>query len=117
MYPYFVIEFLLHKCEKNLNSRFLRVRYLLVFVYLIMFYSGKKKIIYVTGIIGHTFSLGEYILIDIYRWIIGGVGSIFVLVIELLLQFVKNSRNKVVNVVELMGKNFCKCIVCSFCFE
>jgi hypothetical protein len=79
MYPYFLIGFYYAEFEDRIPKLLLWLRYasLPLFPVLMLFFE-KKHFIYTTGIFGSAYPLGEYVAIDLFRWVIGGVGSVFV---------------------------------------
>ena len=80
MYPYFILGFFFAKNKENIPRWLYKSRYssLVLFPLMLCLYE-KKHYIYTTGIYSDKYSLGEIIGIDLYRWLIGLVGSIFVL--------------------------------------
>jgi fucose 4-O-acetylase-like acetyltransferase len=87
MYPYFVLGYYYAKYEYNIK-KFQIIKYTTFVIYPIMLlFFEKKHYIYTSGIFGGEYSIAEYIAIDAYRWIIGLVGSIFVItIVQLLLK-------------------------------
>ena len=81
MYPYFVAGFLFSKYKDKIPMIIMKVKYafLLLFPLMMLFYQ-KKHFIYTTGIKSSANKI-EMISIDLYRWAIGFVGSVFALVI------------------------------------
>lgn len=82
MYPYFVLGFFFAKNKDNVPKWLYKSRYssLILFPLMMCFY-GKEHYIYTTGLYSNEYSLGQMLGIDLYRWLIGLVGSIFVLTI------------------------------------
>ena len=81
MYPYFVIGYLFGQWKNSVPKTILGLKYLSLVAFPIMlFFYNKKHYIYTTGIISSQNKM-ELISIDLYRWAIGFVGSIFALVI------------------------------------
>lgn len=94
LYPFFVLGFAFAKNKEKIPEIVLKAKYvfLIVFPIMLSFYQ-KKHFIYTTGIVSSD-RFTELIMIDIYRWAIGFVGSIFMMVILELLHrmvFVKRS--------------------------
>ena len=91
MYPYFVLGFYFAQYKDKLPSLLLKMKYisLPLFPILLCFYD-KKHYIYTTGLLpGSDYSLSQMLLIDAYRWLIGLVGSVFVItILQLLYQYV-----------------------------
>lgn len=90
MYPYFLLGFVFAFVKDRLPGFVMNIRWtsLIVFPFLLCFFE-KKHYIYTTGIINKQYTILSLIEINIYRWIIGLVGSIFVLVlVELFVRFV-----------------------------
>jgi hypothetical protein len=86
MYPYFVIGFYFARYREKLPVCVCKARYLslILFPALLCFYE-KKHYIYITGLFSADYPFPEMCLIDGFRWLIGLVGSVFVLtVLELL---------------------------------
>lgn len=82
MYPYFLIGFLFAFCRERLPRTFLRLRYLTLplFPTLLLFFE-KKHYIYTTGLFGRSYTPLQYLEIDLFRFLIGLVGSIFTAVL------------------------------------
>lgn len=82
MYPYFIIGFYFAQYKDIIPQKLMKLRYvsLPLFPVMLMFYE-KKHFIYTSGIIGGVYSIKEYLFIDVFRWGIGLVGSIFVLTV------------------------------------
>ena len=79
MYPYFVVGFYFAKYKDRIPTFIYNIKYLsvLVFPILLCFYE-KRHYIYTSGLFpSETHSLSQIVLIDVYRWLIGFVGSIF----------------------------------------
>ena len=78
MYPYFLIGFYFAMFEHKVPKLLWWLRYLSLPLFpVMMLFFEKKHFIYTTGIFGSAYPLSEYVAIDLYRWVIGGVGSIF----------------------------------------
>ena len=81
MYPYFVLGFVFAKYKDKLPKWFLNLKYISIIAFPVMLlFFEKKHYIYTTGIVSSD-SFTELIMIDIFRWAIGFVGSIFMMVI------------------------------------
>jgi hypothetical protein len=80
MFPYFVIGFYFALYKDKIPAMLMKLRYisLVLFPVMIMFFE-KKHYIYTSGLIGSQYSIREYLYIDIFRWAIGLVGSVFVM--------------------------------------
>ena len=89
MYPYYVIGFYFAKYQKNIPAKLAYVKYAALLLFpVMMFFFGKQHYIYTTGFFGGT-SLTNSIMIDLFRWGIGLIGSVFVAVLmELFYKFV-----------------------------
>jgi uncharacterized membrane protein YeiB len=73
-----------------------------LFPIMLLFFE-KKHYIYTSGIFGGEYSVTEYIAINGYRWLIGLIGSIFVITIIQLLQL--SSRLKhLMKIVASLGR-------------
>lgn len=89
MYPYFVIGFYFAQYKNSWPKKLLRIKYisLPLFPILLCFFE-KKHYIYITGLIPNDkYSTTEMLFIDAYRWLIGLVGSVFIITI---LEFIYN---------------------------
>lgn len=87
MFPYFYLGFVFSKIkfEHKSNKMFcglLKLRFLslILFPLMVVFYE-KKHYIYITGLYSREYGLKAMTVIDIYRWVIGLVGSVFVMVV------------------------------------
>ena len=82
MYPYFVAGYLWWQRKKDIavNRYVLAGVTLAVYVVLLRFYSNDS-FIYTTGTYLNAGNLPTQLFIDVYRWIIGGIGSVFVLLV------------------------------------
>lgn len=81
MYPYFVIGFYFAQYKDKLPAFLHKMKYLSLplFPVLLGFYE-KKHYIYTTGLLpNNDYSLPQILAIDTYRWLIGLVGSVFVI--------------------------------------
>lgn len=90
MYPYFILGFLFNKFKDLIPYKTLYLRYLCVFLFPIMFsHFQRNTFIYLSGINIHTeFGINTHQLnVDLFRWSIGLIGSIgLMVVIELLIR-------------------------------
>ena len=87
MYPYFILGFYFSKYRDTLPKTIHNLKYvsLILFPILLAFYD-KKHYIYTTGLFpSDRYPLTEILFIDAYRWLIGLVGSVFVITV---LQFI-----------------------------
>ena len=83
MYPYFVLGFYFAKYKDQLPKIVHNAKYvtLPLFPVLLCFFE-KTHYIYTTGILpSDGYTLGQMLAIDAYRWLIGLVGSVFVLTV------------------------------------
>ncbi len=82
MYPYFILGFIF-ACVKDRIPIFLKnLKYFSLVIFpVMMFFFRKRDYIYTTGIISKEYDIYTLIGINLYRWVIGIVGSIFALVI------------------------------------
>ncbi|OVE67761.1 hypothetical protein CCS79_12455 [Clostridium diolis] len=84
MYPYFLGGFLFCKYEYVISEKIKKLKYLcLIFFPLMLMFFEKKDYIYTSGInpFSSPYGICNQIVIDIYRWTIGFVGSIFIICI------------------------------------
>ncbi len=82
MYPYFLIGFLFAACKDRLPRAILRLRYLSLPIFpLLLLFFEKKHYIYTTGLFGKAYTPLQYLGIDLFRFLIGLVGSIFAAVV------------------------------------
>ena len=95
MYPYFVIGFLFNKYEnciiKKKYIKNLRYVSILLFPLMMVFYR-KEHFIYVSGMFNVGGSIVDALKIDLYRYAIGLIGSIFVFSVVWWLKIIKESR-------------------------
>lgn len=81
IYPYFVFGYALNEYDlfsKLKNSALVAVG---LWGLMIPFYK-KRDFIYISGLLPHSLKLGEIgmmLLIDSYRWLIGGIGSVAII--------------------------------------
>ncbi len=83
LYPYFVLGFYFAKYRDKLPSAVHNLKYLSLplFPILMCFYE-KKHYIYTTGLFpDESYSFMQMLKIDAFRWLIGLVGSVFVLTV------------------------------------
>ena len=82
MYPYFIIGFYYAQNENRIPAWLKKLKYLSILIFPIMMcFFEKKHYIYTSGLINNGYPLTEHLMIDAYRWLIGLVGSIFVLIV------------------------------------
>lgn len=83
MYPYFIIGFYFAKYKDKLPKCVYNIKYLSLILFpLLMCYYDKKHFIYTTGIFpSENYAIKEMLFIDLYRWLIGLVGSIFAITV------------------------------------
>lgn len=115
MYPYFVIGHYYAKYKERLQKiEWIKYISLVAFPIMMVFFE-KKHYIYTSSLYGSEYSLGEYVMIDTYRWAIGLVGCVFVItVIQLLLKCDLIKRISVC--VSKLGKNSLQIYVFSVVF-
>lgn len=84
MYPYFVLGFLVNQYKGKLEELWKKGKRILLpiiaFVYAVMllFYQ-EKYFIYTTGIVSGKVPVVEWMMIDLYRWSIGLLGSVLII--------------------------------------
>lgn len=121
MYPYFVLGFYFAKYVDKLPKIIINMKYfsLTLFPVLMMFYE-KKHYIYTTGIFPYkSYSIPQILFIDAYRWLIGLVGSIFVITILQIIYeniVIKHSKPIISYALSHIGKNSIKFYVFSVPF-
>lgn len=109
MYPYFILGFFYAEYKDKLHPAIHNLKYftLVLFPILLCFYE-RKHFIYTTGLFNiDKYSLFEIIVIDMYRWLIGLIGSIFVLTfVEIIYKYVikKDSKKLIFNGLSTLGK-------------
>jgi hypothetical protein len=115
IYPYFIMGYYYAKYDHQLGKIQL-IKYITIVLFPIMlFFFEKKHYIYTTGILGDEYSLIEYISVDGYRWIIGLIGSIFVItIIELVHKF--SLGKQLGSCLQQIGKNTLQIYVLSVVF-
>ena len=89
MYPYYILGFYFAKYKDFIPKKMMHIKYvsLVIFPIMLLFFE-KRHYIYTSGLFGNSYSLLQYIEIDLFRWAIGLIGSTFVFVlIELLYNF------------------------------
>ena len=104
MYPFFAAGYLFSKYHERIPKQVLLIKYisLPLFPVMLLFYQ-KKHYIYTTGIIPAG-NLIEQIKIDGFRWAIGLVGSVFVLVvIEFILKHIIANKPMIAKPLSLLG--------------
>lgn len=105
MYPYFIIGFYFAKYENNIPQCVKAFRYIsLVCFPVLLFFFDKQHYIYTTGILGGK-GIVDSLIIDLYRWVIGLIGSIFVITItERIVAFIKHRKSSI------LGNGILSCI-------
>lgn len=107
MYPYFILGFIYADVEDSfIMRRYSRIKYLslILFPLFLQFYT-KEHYIYTSGLVGNE-GLVRHMPINIYRWLIGLVGSVFTIVIvEIVYKILKRrmSKWKFVTFLEKLG--------------
>lgn len=108
MYPFFVLAFnfnyyeLETKLNRYIRSMYLKICFFIIWMFMIRFYDYKSYI-YTSGYTLLNKNATEQLAIDLYRFIIGLVGSIVVLyLIELLTRIL---RGRIEKALIFIGKN------------
>ena len=96
MYPFFVIGFYYAKYKDKIPPVINKARYLSIPLYvLLMFFYEKKHYIYTSGLFNKNYSTFDMLSIDIYRWIVGLVGSVFFLtILQIFFTKISTCKNK-----------------------
>ena len=82
MYPYFLIGFLFAKFKQKCPNWLIQARHLSIVLFpVLLCFFEKKHYIYTTGLYGSKYDLTDEFIIDLYRWIIGFVGAVFVITV------------------------------------
>lgn len=77
MYPYFVLGYF-YADQKSRIEKFTWLKYISIISFPLLFtLFEKKQYIYTSDIFGKEYSVGEYVRMDVIRWLIGLVGSGF----------------------------------------
>lgn len=81
MYPYFLIGFFYAKHREKFNSIIFKViKHLMIPIFIVLFlFYEKRHYIYTSGIFCIGYSFWEFVEINLFRWLIGLVGSIAVI--------------------------------------
>lgn len=89
VYPYYIIGFYFAKYKDRL-CKFNKLKFLsLIYPIMLIFYS-QKHFIYTTGLFGNL-PIIESIKVDLFRWVIGLIGSVFILTIfEIIYNLITN---------------------------
>ena len=78
MYPYFIVGFYFAQYKERIPRLIINFKYFSLIAFpLMMFFYERKHYIYTTGVFSSSNTL-ELIAIDLYRWLIGFLGSVFV---------------------------------------
>lgn len=120
MYPYFVAGFYYAELK---DSAFVKKMQMLKYLPLVafpimLFFFGKEHYIYTSGIIGSG-GLSYHLRIDVFRWFIGLMGSVFALVVLekiVLLTTRKGNRPMLLQGVVLLGRKSMQVYVLSCIF-
>lgn len=119
MYPFFVGGFYFAKYKDKIPMALMNVKYfsLVLFPLMMLFYQ-KKHFIYTTGILSSANKL-ELLSIDLFRWAIGFIGSVFVLVIlEVIYNNLICKELIIAKPVAQLGKNHFRFIASQYlCFH
>lgn len=100
MYPYFIIGFIYARNKNKISDNYTKrlALFCIPFFIILMFFFQKKHFIWTTGIYGNKHSLIEYMFIDLFRYLIGLIGSIaFVKIISLLLNTKRMKAEKLLS--------------------
>lgn len=106
MYPYFVLGYFFNKSfsTKNFQLNIIFLFSLLLYVPL-MFFWDRSSYIYVSGVnIMANPKIIDQLLIDIYRWVVGGIGSVLVLSLFFIIYKKYELNNSLLNIIEKIGK-------------
>ena len=77
MFPYFVLGFFFAKYKDRIPQKLLLFKYVSIPAYpVLLLFFKRKHYIYTSGLWGAGNSLGESLSIDLYRWVVGLVGSV-----------------------------------------
>ena len=116
MYPYFVIGYYYSRYKNTINkANWMKYGSIVLFPVMLCFFK-KEHYIYTSGILGGYYSTGEYLVIDIYRWAIGLVGSIFAITVVELLCKVKRQEEFLKKAIAPLGKKSLQIYVLSVVF-
>lgn len=109
MYPYFITGFLFNIYKEKINRKLLNFKYisLILFPVLMIFYK-KECYIYTSGInpLSSEYGVTAQISIDIFRWLVGFVGCIFILcIVEIFMRKVELSKvlKVIINFIAKLG--------------
>lgn len=96
MYPYYIIGFYFAKYKEKISSKLMFIKYVTIPLFPIMcLFFEKKHYIYTGGLLGGVYVDGflNILKMNMFRWAIGLVGSVFVLtIIEVIFKlFIQNS--------------------------
>ena len=82
MYPFFIVGFFMAKHKQFLFTAFGRIRYIvfLLFPVLLLFYK-REHYIYITPMFGAESGVAYNLTVDLFRFFIGLVGSLFLLIL------------------------------------
>lgn len=109
IFPFFVVGFLYAKYRESIPGYIYALRYVAIPLFpLMLYFYENKHYIYTTGLFSPSFTDMQMLVIDLYRWGIGLVGSVFVLVIlHGLHRFVsaKLLRTVLLDSLTVMGQN------------
>lgn len=105
MLPYFLVGYYFNKYEYKCSSLKKYVGITIPFYIIMLIFFKKEYYIYILGITFSDGNLGEQLFIDAYRYVIGFLGCISVLIImQKVYQILKNS--KFANRIELIGSQY-----------
>ena len=101
MYPYFLLGFYFSKYKEKISEHHIKTAnyiFTIIFLTMILFFD-KKHFIYTTGLFDRLNFFGQ-INTDIFRWLIGLSGSIFMLNIVQLISKISKSNNFINSITE-----------------
>ena len=104
VYPFFVLGYLFNKYRNNISDEVIKLRFLTLLIFPVMwFFYEKKHYIYVSGIdiFNSVYGVWGQIEINIFRWIIGLVGSICVITIVQLI--FRNKKKYTTSIITKLG--------------
>lgn len=110
MYPYFIIGYFYHKHSAESSTNYISlaknrrwsVIIAAIFIFLLCFYNNDSYI-YTTGYTLLGKDIVSQLSIDIYRFIIGFLGSLFIII--LLLNIYPHLNVRIVNLFSVIGLN------------
>lgn len=106
MYPYFVLGYFFNKTLTTKNYQLNKIFVVSLIIYIpLMFLWDRSSYIYVSGInILAELNITNQLWIDFYRCLVGGVGSVLLLSLFLMIFKKYSSNNFLLNIFEKIGK-------------